>query len=136
MWVNSGSVEPLIFISISIPINMFKLFNIDNIYNLVETSYSQDFIKKKKKNSYDTSIITLWYVSQKYIYIYKLWYWFVKHGWSFLQTIYIFYIYTHIYYLNFLGKCLFFIWVYFERIYSSSLHKIPGSTAPICEITV
>ena len=68
MWVNSGSVEPLIFISISIPINMFKLFNIDNIYNLFETSYSQYFIKKKK-NSYDTSIITLWYVSQKYIYI-------------------------------------------------------------------
>ena len=26
-----------------------------------------------------------------------------------LQTIYIFYIYTHIYYLNFLEKCLFFI---------------------------
>ena len=50
---------PLIFSSISIPINMFKSFNIDNIYNLVETSYYQDFIKKKKKNSYDTSIITL-----------------------------------------------------------------------------
>ena len=49
MWVNSGSVEPLIFSTISIPINMFKSFNIDNIYNLVETSYSQDFIKKLKK---------------------------------------------------------------------------------------
>ena len=45
---------------------MFKSFNINNVYNLVETFYSQDFIKKfkkkkkkEKKNSYDTSIITL-----------------------------------------------------------------------------
>ena len=49
MWVNSGSVEPLIFSLISIPINMFKSFNINNVYNLVETFYSQDFIKKFKK---------------------------------------------------------------------------------------
>ena len=28
---------------------MFKSFNIDNIRNFVEISYSQDFIKKKKK---------------------------------------------------------------------------------------
>ena len=107
-------MEPLIFSSISIPINMFKSFNIDNIYNLVETSYSQDFIKKKKKNSYETSIITLWN-------------WFVKHGWSFANNLYI--LYLHIYYVDFLGECLFFIWVYLDKIYSSAppQHKIPGS---------
>ena len=48
-----------------------------------------------------------------------------------LQTIYIFYIYTHIhiYYVDFLGECLFFIWVYLDRIYSSpsSQLKILGS---------
>ena len=38
-----------------------------------------------------------------------------------LQTIYIFYFYTHIYYLDFLRECLFFIWVYLDRIYSSVL---------------
>ena len=42
-------MEPLIFSSISNPIIAFKSFNIDNICNLVEISYSQDFIKKKKK---------------------------------------------------------------------------------------
>ena len=49
MWVNSWSVEPLIFSSISKPINAFKSFNIVKICNLVEIFYSQDFIKKKKK---------------------------------------------------------------------------------------
>ena len=69
MWVNSGSVEPLIFISISIPINMFKLFNIDNIYNLVETSYSQDFIKKKKKLIWYFNYNIMICFSKIYIYI-------------------------------------------------------------------
>ena len=39
----------LIFSSISNSINAFKSFNIDNICNLVEIFYSQDFIKQKKK---------------------------------------------------------------------------------------
>ena len=73
MWINSGSVEPLIFSSISKPINAFKSFNIDNICNLVEISYSQDFIKKKK-SSYETSIIALWF-------------WFVKNGWNFANNL-------------------------------------------------
>ena len=42
-------MEPLIFSSISKPINAFKSFNIVKICNLVEIFYSQDFIKKKKK---------------------------------------------------------------------------------------
>ena len=59
-------MEPLIFSSISNSINAFKSFNIDNMYNLVENFFSQDFIKqkkkkrKKKKSSYDTSIVTLY----------------------------------------------------------------------------
>ena len=45
-----------------------------------------------------------------------------------LQTIYIFYIYIHIYYVDFLGECLFFIWVNLtEYIVRPSQHKIPGS---------
>ena len=55
---------------------MFKSFNIDNICNLVEIFYSQDFIKRKKKCSYETSIITLWF-------------WFVKQGLSFANKLYI-----------------------------------------------
>ena len=43
----------------------------DNICNLVEIFYSQDFIKKKK------SSYTL------------LWFWFVKYGWSFSNNLYI-----------------------------------------------
>ena len=74
MWVNSRSVEPLIFSSISKPINAFKSFNIVKICNLVEIFYSQDFIKKKK-SSYETSVIIIWF-------------WFVKYEWNFV-TIYI-----------------------------------------------
>ena len=38
--------------------------------------YSQDFIKqkKKKRSSYETSIIMLWF-------------WFVKHGWNFSNNL-------------------------------------------------
>ena len=66
---------PLIFSSISNPINTVKSFNIDNICYLVEIFYSQDFIKKKK-SSYETSVITIWF-------------WFVKHGWNFVNNLYI-----------------------------------------------
>ena len=66
---------PLIFSSISNPINAFKLFNIDNICYLVEIFYSQDFIKKQK-SSYEISVITIWF-------------WFVKHGWNFANNLYI-----------------------------------------------
>ena len=67
-------MELLIFSSISKLINVFKSFNIDNICNVVEISYSQDFIEKKNKSSYETSIITLWF-------------WFVKNGWSFSNNL-------------------------------------------------
>ena len=66
---------PLIFSSISSPINAFKSFNIDNICYLVEIFYSQDFIKKQK-SSYEISVITIWF-------------WFVKHGWNFANNLYI-----------------------------------------------
>ena len=66
-------MELLIFSSISKPINAFKSFNIDNICNLVKISYYQYFIKKKK-SSYETSIITLWF-------------WFVKNRWSFANNL-------------------------------------------------
>ena len=36
------------------------------------------------------------------------------------QFIYFIFTHTHIYYVDFLGKCLFFIWVYLDRIYSSA----------------
>ena len=64
---------PLIFSSISNLSNAFKSFKIDNICYLVEIFYSQDFIKKKK-SSYETSIITLWF-------------WFFKNRWSFANNL-------------------------------------------------
>ena len=36
------------------------------------------------------------------------------------QFIYFIFTHTHIYYVDFLGKCLFFIWVYLDKIYSST----------------
>ena len=80
-------------------------------------------LSRNKKISYDTSIITSWY-------------WFIKHGWSFTNNLYILYFhtYTHIYiymcvcvcYVNFLGEYLFF--VYLDKKYSSpSKLKIFGS---------
>ena len=62
---------------------MFKSFNIDNIYNLVETSYSQDFIKKLKKKKK-----LIWYFNYNIMLL-------ICQN-KVLQTIYIFYIYTHI----------------------------------------
>ena len=98
--------KTLIFSSISIPINMFKSFNIDNIYNLAETSYSQDFIKKKK---------LIWYFNYNIIIL-------ICQAWMKFYKQFIYFIFTHIYYVNFLRECLFFIWVYLDRIYSSPLN--------------
>ena len=62
---------------------MFKSFNIDNIYNLVETSYSQDFIKKKKKKTHMRLQLEHYEID-------------LSSMVEVLQTIYIFYIYTYI----------------------------------------
>ena len=70
--------------------------------------------QEEKKSSYDTSIITLWY-------------WFFKHGWIFANNLYILYFHTHIYYVDFLGECLFFIWVYLDKIVRLLQLKIPDS---------
>ena len=102
-------MKPLIFSSISNPINAFKSFNIDNICNLVEIFYSQEFINKKK-SSYETSIITLWF-------------WFVKHGWNFanlyikkeiMNNFVIKIIIDEVYYMKYYCRA----WVWWKILYS------------------
>ena len=46
---------------------MFKSFNIDNIRNFVEISYSQDFIKKKKKLIQDFNYNIMILICQKWM---------------------------------------------------------------------